>query len=65
MSETVLSIPCGIWNLDSEEEMQMVFYKDGTGDVSLSSISTPSHILLNNPKDNSASYIQRADRCRD
>ena len=65
MPETVLSILCGTWNLDSEEEMQLIFYKDGTGEVSLSSISTPSQILLNNPKDNSASHIQRVDCCRD
>lgn len=44
MPETVLSILCGTWNLDSEEEMQMIFYKDGTGEVSLS--RTPIFQLL-------------------
>ncbi|RDK38958.1 hypothetical protein M752DRAFT_329516 [Aspergillus phoenicis ATCC 13157] len=34
-TDTVLSILCGTWNLDSEEEMQMIFYENGTGELIL------------------------------
>ncbi|PYI07788.1 hypothetical protein BO78DRAFT_340668 [Aspergillus sclerotiicarbonarius CBS 121057] len=35
MPQTVLSILCGTWNLDSEHEIQLIFYDNGTGEVIL------------------------------
>ncbi|GKZ20047.1 hypothetical protein AbraIFM66951_001639 [Aspergillus brasiliensis] len=34
-TDTALSILCGTWNLDSEEEIQMIFYENGTGEIIL------------------------------
>lgn len=42
-TDTALSILCGTWNLDSEEEIQMIFHENGTGEVSLSDILDTLH----------------------
>lgn len=45
MPEAVLSVLCAeAWYLDSDKEMQMIFYRYGVGEVRLSSTSMPSRM---------------------
>lgn len=43
--ETALSILCaGAWDLDSDKDMQMIFYRNGVGEVRFSNDSMPFQI---------------------